>query len=104
MLKAAHSEPFSGGLMKVRIFILQVDNKIVDAAGAFKGRKIRYEMSLLRGPAAEWAANYIISTGKDTFQTYVNFKAQFLQRFTDLNLSGTAVERLMGIKQEKQLI
>ena len=47
VLKAAHSEPFSGELMKVRIFILQMDNKITDAAGASEGRKIKYEMSLV---------------------------------------------------------
>ena len=41
---------------------------------------------------------------KDMFQTYINFKAQFLQRFTDLNPSETAVKRLINIKQRKQLI
>ena len=104
VLKAAHPEPFSGGSVKAKIFILQVDNKIADAAGASEGRKIRYAMSLLRGSAAEWAANYVTNTGEDTFQTYINFKAQFLGRFTDPNPSGTAVERLMNMKQGKQSI
>ena len=53
MLKAAHSEPFSSESVKAKIFILQVNNKITDAAGASEERKIKYEMSLLRGPAAE---------------------------------------------------
>ena len=79
VLKAAHPEPFSDELMKAKIFILQVDNKITDAAGTSEKRKIRYRMSLLRRPAAEWAANYVINTEKDTFQIYINFKAQFLR-------------------------
>ena len=45
-----------------------------------------------------------MNIGKDTFQTYINFKAQFLQRFTDSNPFRTTVERLMNMKQEKQLI
>ena len=53
MLKAAHSEPFSGKSVKAKIFILQVNNKIADAAEASEERKIRYEMSLLRGLVAE---------------------------------------------------
>ena len=75
VLKAAHSEPFSGRSVKAKIFILQVDNKIADAAEASEGRKIRYEMSLLRESAVEWAVNYIINTEEDTFQIYINFKA-----------------------------
>ena len=53
VLKVAHSEPFSDESMKVRIFVLQMDNKIADAAEALKERKIRYKMSLLRGAATE---------------------------------------------------
>ena len=53
MLKAAHSESFSSGSVKAKIFILQVDNKIADAVRASEDRKIRYEISLLRRPAAE---------------------------------------------------
>ena len=41
ILKAVHLESFSDGMMKAKIFILQVDNKIVDATGASKKRKIR---------------------------------------------------------------
>ena len=47
MLKTVHFELFSGELMRVKIFILQVNNKIADAAGASEERKICYEMSLL---------------------------------------------------------
>ena len=47
MLKAVHSESFSSKLVKAKIFILQINNKIVNAAGASEERKIHYEMSLL---------------------------------------------------------
>ena len=47
MLKTAHFKSFSGKLMRVRIFILQIDNKIADVAEASEKRKIQYEMSLL---------------------------------------------------------
>ena len=104
VLKAVHFEPFSGGAMKARIFILQVDNKIADAVGASEGRKIWYSMSLLRGSAVKWTVNYVTNTGEDMFQTYTNFKAQFLGRFMDSNPLGIAVERLMNIKQGKQSI
>ena len=40
MLKTVHSESFSGGSVKTKNFILQIDNKIVDAAEASKERKI----------------------------------------------------------------
>ena len=52
-----------------------MNNKIVDAAEASEGRKIRYIMSLLRDTAAEWATNYIMNTEEDIFQIYLNFKA-----------------------------
>ena len=53
MLKTVHSEPFSNKSVKVKIFILQIDNKIADAAEASEERKIRYEISLLKESAAE---------------------------------------------------
>ena len=53
MLKAAHSESFSDELIKMRIFILQVDNKITDTAEASEERKIKYKMSLLQELTAE---------------------------------------------------
>jgi hypothetical protein len=39
-LKAVHLDLFLEGAVRARIFIQQVDNKIVDAAGASNGRKI----------------------------------------------------------------
>ena len=67
MLKTVHLEPFSGGLMKAKIFILQVNNKIADAAEASEERKIRYKILLLRRLTAEWTANYIMNMREDTF-------------------------------------
>jgi hypothetical protein len=52
-LKAVHPDPFLEGTMKARIFIQQVDNKIVDAAGASNRRKVRYAIFLLRRQVAE---------------------------------------------------
>ena len=78
MLKIVHLEPFSDESVKVKIFILQINNKIADAAGASEERKIYYKMSLLWGSAAEWTANYVTNTEEDTFQIYTNFKLQFL--------------------------
>ena len=53
ILKAVYSEPFSSRSVKTKIFILQIDNKITNAAGITEKRKIRYKISLLRKPAAE---------------------------------------------------
>ena len=47
ILKIAHSESFSNKLIKAKIFILQINNKIADAAEASEERKIHYEISLL---------------------------------------------------------
>ena len=47
-LKAIHPNPFRKETIKTRIFILQVDNKIVDIVKTFEKRKIRYVMLLLR--------------------------------------------------------
>ena len=63
MLKAAHLDPFYGGNLKPKIFLQQVDNKIADTVGASEERRIRYMISLLRGPAAEWAAIYMDEEG-----------------------------------------
>ena len=40
MLKTVHSKLFSDEIIKIRIFILQINNKIVDAAKALKNQKI----------------------------------------------------------------
>ena len=53
IFKAVHSEPFSNRLIKVKIFILQINNKIINAAEASEKRKIRYKMSLLKESMAE---------------------------------------------------
>jgi hypothetical protein len=66
-LKAVHPDLFSGGTVRARIFIQQMDNKIADAAGASDGRKIRYVVSLLRGQAAEWASTY---TDEERYSTF----------------------------------
>ena len=62
-LKAAHLDSFYGENLKAKIFLQQVDNKIADAAGASEGQRIRYMISLLRGPAAEQAATYMNNKG-----------------------------------------
>ena len=98
-LKAAHPDPFSGGTVKAKVFLQQVDNKIEDAAGASDGRMIRYATSLLRGTAAEWSATNTDESGRTTFRTYEEFRTAFLERFTDPNPSGTAVERLLNLRQ-----
>ena len=46
--KSIHSDSFRGETIKIRIFILQVDNKITDATEISKERKIWYVMSLIR--------------------------------------------------------
>ena len=40
ILKTIYSEPFSSEVLKVQIFILQIDNKIADAAETSEERKI----------------------------------------------------------------
>ena len=77
----------------------QVDNKIADAAGVSERQQIRYMISLLRGPAAEWAATYMDDEGYTTFKRYGDLRKKFLERFTDPNPSGTALARLLQLKQ-----
>jgi Retrotransposon gag protein len=87
--------------MRARIFIQQVDNKIADAAGASDGRKVRYATSLLRGQAAEWAITHTDGEGYTTFQRYEDFRKEFMERFTEPNPTGTAMEKLLNLKQGK---
>ena len=47
-LKTTYSNSFKKETTKIRIFILQVDNKITNVTKTFEERKIRYVMSLLR--------------------------------------------------------
>ena len=48
ILKTINSDLFRKETIKTRIFILQINNKIIDATEIFEKRKIRYVMSLLR--------------------------------------------------------
>ena len=57
-LKIIHSNSFRKETIKIRIFILQVDNKIIDVVKTFKERKIRYIMLLLREVTTEWTTIY----------------------------------------------
>ena len=52
-LKTTHSDSFRKETTKTRIFILQVDNKIINVVETFEKRKIRYVMSLLRKVTTE---------------------------------------------------
>ena len=88
-------DQFYGGNLKAKIFLQQVDNKIADAAGASEGRRIRYMISLLKGSAAEWAATYMNNKEYTTFTKYRDLRKKFLERFTDLNPSGTALAQLL---------
>ena len=103
-LKAAHPDPFSGGSMKTRIFIQQVDNKIADATGTSNGRQIRYTTSLFRGTATEWTTIHTDANEMNTFVTFRDFKNVFLERFTDPNSAGTIMEKLLTIKQRRLFI
>ena len=47
-LKTIHPNSFKRKMIKIRIFILQVNNKITNVIKTFKERKIRYTMSLLK--------------------------------------------------------
>jgi hypothetical protein len=66
-LKAVHPDLFLEGAMRARIFIQQVDNKIVDVVGASNRRKVRYTTFLLREQVAEWAITYIDGEGYTIF-------------------------------------
>ena len=47
VLKTAHLDSFSSRLLKAKMFIIQVNNKITDVAEITEDQKIRYTMSLL---------------------------------------------------------
>ena len=98
-LKAAHLDPFYGRNLKAKIFLQQVDNKIANAARASEEQRIRYMISLLRKPAAEWAATYMDNKRYTTFKRYGDLKRKFLKMFTDPNPSGTVLARLLQLKQ-----
>ena len=94
-LKAAHPDPFYRGNLKAKIFLQQVDNKIANASGASEGQWIRYMISLLRRPAAEWAATHIDKEGYIIFKKYRDLRKFFFEKFTDPNPSGTALAQLL---------
>ena len=48
ILKTTHSDLFRKETTKIRIFILQIDNKITNVTKTFEKRKIRYVMLLLK--------------------------------------------------------
>ena len=98
-LKAAHLDPFYGENLTAKIFLQQVDNKIANAAGASERQQIRYMIFLLRGSAAEWAATYMDNKGYTTFTKYGDLRRKFLEKFTNSNPSGTALARLLRLKQ-----
>ena len=47
IFKAVYPDSFSSESLKIKMFIIQVDNKIADAAETTEGQKIRYTMLLL---------------------------------------------------------
>ena len=98
-LEAAHPDPFYGGNLKANIFLQQVNNKIANAARDSEGQRIRYMISFLRGPAAEWAATYIDNKGYTTFKRYGDLRRKFLERFTDSNPAGTPLAQLLQLQQ-----
>ena len=99
-LKAAHPDPFYGEILKAKIFLQQVNNKIANAAGVSERQQIRYKISLLKKPAAEWAATYMDDEGYTTFKKYGDLRRKFLKRFTDPNLSGTALAQLLRLNKD----
>ena len=53
VLKAVHLNSFHSKSLKAKMFIIQVNNKIADAAEATDRQRICYAMLLLRRPALE---------------------------------------------------
>ena len=47
VLKAIYSDSFSSKSLKVKMFIIQINNKIADTVRAIKDHKIKYVMLLL---------------------------------------------------------
>ena len=58
-LKTAYLNAFYNGSLKIKMFIVQLNNKFMNAVKVTDKRKIRYAMSLLRNSALEWAAIFI---------------------------------------------
>ena len=51
VLKTVYLDIFHSGSLKVKMFIIQVNNKIANAAGATEEQKIHYAISLLKESA-----------------------------------------------------
>lgn len=47
MLKAVHFDLFNDKMIKTKMFIQQIDNKIIDTTKTINKRKVRYIISLL---------------------------------------------------------
>ena len=69
-LKTIYSDLFREETIKTRIFILQIDNKIIDVTRTFEERKIRYVMSLLRKVTTKWTTTYTNQYEETIFDTY----------------------------------
>ena len=102
--KTTHSDSFRKETTKVRIFILQINNKITNVIKTSEERKIRYVMSLLRKITIKWTIIHTDQYEKTTFSTYQEFKKTFLKRFTNSNLTKTTIKKLLNIRQKKLLI
>ena len=98
VLKAVHPDPFNSESLRAKMFIIQMNNKIADAAEAMNEQKIQYAMLLLRDPALKWTATFINNNREITFGSYLLFKQKFLRRFTDLNSVDSIIEKLMNLK------
>ena len=104
VFKAAHLNTFNSRLLKAKMFIIQIDNKIADAAEATEEQKIKYIMLLLRDSALKWATTFINNNEEIIFESYLLFKQKFLRRFTDLNSVKSVIKKLMNFRQGKTLI
>ena len=100
-LKAIHPDSFRERTIKIRIFILQVDNKIANVVKTSEERKIRYVISLLRKVTTKWTTTHTDQYEETTFSIYQEFKKTFLERFTDSNSIEIVMKKLLNIKQEK---
>lgn len=104
ILKAAHPDPFSTGPLKAKIFIQQINNKIADIFLAMDARKIRYATSLFREAATKWALSKTNDEEIYICLTYREFRKEFLEQFTEPNPTGTAMEKLLNLRQGRMEI
>lgn len=81
-----------------------MDNKIADITGTTSGWKIKYATSLLRETAAKWVLIYVDEKENTIFHHYRDFWKAFLERFTDPNPAGIAMEKLLNLRRGKMEI